>query len=382
MLGWKRMTRSSQIVGACAIALAAQYARHDARAQTLPAAEATLGIPDTAKGVEVVTERYPKGQVKIRREMTLDTEGNYIRHGQWTMYSERGEGIAEGTYRNNLRHGDWMRVYNTGDAQLFSTSPYSSFQAPFTSRATFKDGQLDGRWVILDAKQRIVSEWEYVDGLRHGTALWYYPSGKILQQVTYNKGLLDGKLKHYDEASNLIAEDTYQNGQKLAEKKEFDNAGHLVSEGMFLHAQRVIDKPDDWWNAVPVAYRVNGQDLHHGRWTAWYPNGHKMAEGMYEYDRRNGPFKWWYENSQPQVSAEFKDGRRHGTWIWWHDNGQKAAEGQYTDGVQTGAWSHWAQNGRLEQKADYGSADAVADKPTEPKALFTSRPERGTSNKN
>lgn len=373
MLGWNRIIRSTQIVGVCVIALAAQSASHEARAQQLISGSAAIGLPDPDQPVETVTERYPKGQEKIRRETTLDTEGNYIHHGRWTMFSERGDVIAEGTYRNNLRHGNWMRVYAANDAPLFSTSPYAEFEAPFTSQATFEDGQLHGKWVIFDAKQRIVSEWDYDKGIRHGMALWYYPSGKIQQQVAYNKGLLDGMLKHYDLNANLIAEDTYQLGQKLAEKVERDNADHVVSKGMFLHAQRVVDKADDWWNAQPVTYTVKGTDIHHGDWTAWYPNGHKKAEGVYDHDRRNGAFKWWYENSQPRVSAEFKDDKPAGMWTWWHSNGQKAAEGQYAEGVQTGAWSHWNENGRLNQKADYGTAGAVADRQQDGAALFTSQ---------
>lgn len=378
MLGWNTIIRPTQIVGVFAVAIAAQNLCYEARAQQAVERVRPIGLADPNQPVETVAERYPGGQVKIRREMTLDAEENYILHGSWTMYSKSGDVIAEGVYRNNQRSGSWKRIYAATDSKLFSTSPYKNFQAPFTSQASFQDGQLHGKWVILDAKQRLISEWQYTDGLRHGTSRWYYPSGNILQEAAYNEGLLDGTMKHYDTAAKLIADDTYQLGQKLAEKVQHDNNGKLVSEGMFLHARRVVDKPDDWWNAEPVTYTVKGKDIHHGSWTTWYPSGHKKAEGIYDHDLRDGPFTWWYSNSQQQVSARYRDGKPHGNWTWWYSDGQKTAQGQYTEGVPTGDWTYWTEKGRLYGKAEYGKGEAIADRQQGANPILTSIPGEDT----
>ena len=45
--------------------------------------------------VETFTERYPNGNVKIERQVTLDADGNYVNHGAWKMYNAAGKVVAD-----------------------------------------------------------------------------------------------------------------------------------------------------------------------------------------------------------------------------------------------------------------------------------------------
>ena len=49
---------------------------------------------DPSADIEVVRERFDNGDVHIEREVTMDTEGNYIRHGAWTEWSQTGAELA------------------------------------------------------------------------------------------------------------------------------------------------------------------------------------------------------------------------------------------------------------------------------------------------
>ena len=53
---------------------------------------------------EVIKERYPSGEVKIEREVTQDAGGNYLNHGAWKMFDERGNLVAQGEYRLRQSH--------------------------------------------------------------------------------------------------------------------------------------------------------------------------------------------------------------------------------------------------------------------------------------
>jgi antitoxin component YwqK of YwqJK toxin-antitoxin module len=318
--------------------------------------------------IEIVNERYPSGNVKIRREVTRDRQWNYILHGEWKMWDERGNLIGFGQYRDNVRHGAWTRIYLAGEAEMFSQMPYKEYEAPFTSQATFKDGKLHGQWIISDAKQRKISEWEYDNGLRHGVRKWTYASGQPMKEATYHQGLLDGRLRVWDADSQLIVDEVYQQGQKLALKVEYDDDGKKRSEGMYLHARYVIETPADWWNARPCVYRTTGEDVKHGRYTTWFPNGQRSQEGAYVVDVPDGQFTWWYPNSQERMSGSYKNGKSHGPWVWWHENGQRAAQGTYVYGTPSGVWASWEDNGRLSRKSDFsedGGSVAVHPETTE-----------------
>lgn len=318
-------------------------------------------IGESAGPVEVVQERFPDGKVKIRREMCLDSLGNYILHGEWRMWDTNGNEVAAGEFQNGQRHGVWTRQLAARDAEMLTTSPYNEFQAPFTSQATFKDGKLHGKWIILDSQKRIVSEFEFVDGLRDGRSSWNYVSGKKMKQIDFRKGLIDGKMVGWDPNAKVIADDVYQEGRKLAPKVTNATAGQKKSEGLYLFAKQVVETQDDWWTTKPATYTTIGQDDRHGRWISWYSNGQKEYEGTYENNLPEGQFTWWYPNSQVRVTGTYKKGKAHGDWAWWFENGQKSEKGQYEDGEPTGSWAYWKPNGMLHHKSDFdGQQDTVA----------------------
>ena len=127
--------------------------------------------------VEVIKERYPNGTVKVEREITQDAEGNYVLHGAWRQFDEQGRLIIDGRHEHNLKIGLWRKFYRGSEAPLLATAPYKDFTAPFISQANFHNGQLHGKWMISDSKQRKVHEIEFCDGQRHGKARGTFPTG-------------------------------------------------------------------------------------------------------------------------------------------------------------------------------------------------------------
>ncbi len=303
--------------------------------------------------IEIVEERFDTGKVKIRREMTLDIAGNYIKHGDWTQFSKIDEEVAKGRFANNKREGVWTKTINWGDSPLLNELPYTEFEAPFISRAEFTNGKLNGSWTITDSEGQVASEWTYTDGKLNGKATWYYPGGSVREEIDYTNGLIDGTYRLLDEDGAELTSDTYKQGRKLALKQELYQNGAVRWEGMFLHETFVISKEDDWWNTTPVAYRKVGEPERHGRFISWYENAQKKFEGTFEHEIRTGEFTWWHENTQVAVKGMFEDGERDGPWVWWHENGQKAIQGGYSAGKLDGDWSYWSAEGKLERKVDY-----------------------------
>ena len=309
--------------------------------------------------LETVEERYDSGKVKIRREMTLDVEGNYVRHGGWTMFSETGQTLAEGKFVANQRHGAWYRTVEWGQSPLLNTQPYPSFEAPFRSEAQFASGKLHGKWTITDKQGRLASEWLYQNGQLEGKARWFHPDGSIREEVNYVNGLIDGEWRIV-EPDGKVESSTFVQGRKLASKQDVYEDGSLKWDGVFLHETFVVNTEDDWWNTKPVTYKKVGDPERHGKFTSWYENGHKKFTGEFKHEVRTGEFTWWHENTQVAVKGAFVDGERDGVWTWWHENGQKAIQGRYQTGKLDGPWSYWNADGKLERKIDYsGKGNSV-----------------------
>ena len=76
---------------------------------------------------ETITERYPDGKTKIKRQVTQDSEENYVNHGPWIEYDQAGNEIMGGTYRLGERDGEWFRYFTPKEAKIFSSAPYNQF---------------------------------------------------------------------------------------------------------------------------------------------------------------------------------------------------------------------------------------------------------------
>ncbi len=346
--------------------------------------EPGLAPLENAAASEVIRERYPDGTVKIEREVTQDDSENYINHGKWKMFNQRGTLMAEGQYINDQRDGTWVRFYRGNESKLFAELPYKQFKGPFVSQATFKDGQLHGAWKIYDAAQHKISEFSLSEGQREGKSTWWYANGQKMREIDFHEGLIDGHLLEWAADKKLVTNSTYQSGRKLAPKVTKYKSGAKQTEGMYLHAALAVEAPDDWWNVTVAKSVANGNDERHGTWVSWHANGQENVTGQYENDIPVGTFTWWYQTGQKALAGTYEDGQRHGSWDWWHPNGQKATCAEYRNDQPVGRWLWWNEDGKVAEVAnlDEGIGESFREPAFQPEEV-TQQPnsdEPGTLN--
>ena len=310
---------------------------------------------------EIIKERFPSGEVKIERQVTQDAAGNYLNHGPWKMWDERGNLVAQGDYEHGNRTGAWVRWYRTvGEGDLMSKIPYKQFVGPFISQATFKDGKLDGTWTIYDGKMRKISQWSFVDGHRHGPSMWWYANGRTMREAQFRDGDLDGEYVEWSPEGGVRVNEIHQAGRNLAAKTTYYADGKKKTEDIYLFAKDVEQTPDDWWNCKLQVTVKSGHDEKHGASAAWHPGGQRQFEGLFEHDVQVGQFTWWHSNGQKALEGRYLLGKQDGVWTWWHANGQKAIHGQYANGTPAGRWTWWKEDGQVAQSADLSNAEGIA----------------------
>lgn len=324
--------------------------------------------PTDEPQIELIKERYPNGAIKIEREVTQDAQGNYVNHGLFKTYDERGALTAQGEYSAGKRKGPWIRWYRSvTEAKMLSAQPYQQFPGPFISQATFANDELDGTWTIYDGKKRKISEWHFKDGRRHGPSTWWLPNGRKIREMNFADGELEGTWSEWRPDGSLIGQEMYTGGRKQAMKVSHHKGGAKKSEGMYLFAKEIEQTPDDWWQCKPMTLMHTGKDERHGAWNAWYANGQRQQEGTYEHDMQVGAFSWWHSNGQKALQGNFEQGKQNGRWTWWYANGQKQIQGEYSLGNPTGRWTWWKEDGKVAQSADLSQSEGVAiEMPTVP----------------
>jgi antitoxin component YwqK of YwqJK toxin-antitoxin module len=310
---------------------------------------------------ETIKERFPDGKVRIEREVTQDSAGNYLNHGSWKMWNQSGQIVAQGQYRYGNRTGTWIRWYRSvSEAPILRAAPYKDFPGPYVSQGTFENDKLNGFWTIYDGKLRKISQWRFVDGRRHGLSIWWHSNGNKMREIEFRDGDIDGHLIEWAPAGSVLTRETYQAGRKLAQKTTFHkDRKQKKSEGMYLFAKDAEKTPDDWWNCKLVETTKTGADERHGPWSSWHPNGQRQLEGTYDHDLQVGLFTWWHANGQKNLEGRFIKGKQDGPWVWWYDNGQKSIQGEYAKGNPTGRWTWWDEDGRVAQSADLSGTEGV-----------------------
>ncbi|MCE9553866.1 MAG: hypothetical protein K8T91_10900 [Planctomycetes bacterium] len=327
-----------------------------AKGTSTPATVSTQAAAAAASdpAVEFIRERFADGRIKLEREVVRDREDNYVNHGLWKMWDEKGIVVAEGQYRDGERHGVWTGCYLPAEVPLLNEMPYREYQGPFVSQAEFSRGKLHGCWTIYDARQHKISEWHYLDGRRHGSWTSWYANGRKMQESHYLNNDLDGTVCDWTAAGQLTTKETYQAGCKLGHKIEYyTDSQQKKSDEVYLFAKQELQAADDWWNATLAQSATVGKAQRHGESKTWHSNGQLHTQGTYAKDQPVGIHHWYYANGQKAVEGTYSDGQRHGRWSWFHANGQKSIQGELVKDVPQGKWVWWNIAGKVAQRVDY-----------------------------
>ena len=315
-------------------------------ANSLPSptyAEAGEEVVEPRDGaVEMITERYQNGKVRIQRYVRQDASRNYVNHGTWTAYSQQGKLLAQGEFQNGKLHGKWLR-------ELPRLGVEAGFQGPFTSQADFSDGELNGTWTIFDAAQRLVASWDFKAGQLDGKTAAWFPGGQQKSEMTFVQGQPDGEALLYNNQGRVIRKDYYRDGKQLIPVvSRYDNK-QKETEGWLLRSDFVFKTRFDWWEGIAEIQREKstGEDRKIGKWVQWHRNGQLKYVGNFDQGEAIGKHSWWHENGQRQLAGEYETGLREGLWTRWHVNGQRHEEGEYLAGSKFGEWTSWDNQGQV-----------------------------------
>jgi antitoxin component YwqK of YwqJK toxin-antitoxin module len=95
-----------------------------------------------------------------------------------------------------------------------------------------------------------------------------------------------------------------------------------------------------------VVLMSDDQVINHGKYTEFYSNGKKFAEGNYVNGVHDGEWSFWHENGELAKTVTFKNGRAEGTWESHRDDGSLFAKKTYKDNLREGTWIIYYDDGK------------------------------------
>lgn len=180
----------------------------------------------------------------------------------------------------------------------------------------------------------------------HGLAESFHRNGQLLAQSWYHTGLKHGPTRSWDESGTLVYEATFIEGLPHGVIKTWTNDGLPSSETQFFAGLK-YGTAKTWWNTTHKLKSETDwiKGMRGGHHKAYYPDGTKKEEGVYNTDRESD----W----------------KVGLWTYWHENGQKESKGEYggrfRKGEKVGEWKYWNEEGELIRTENHGPDEKGED---------------------
>lgn len=298
------------------------------------------------RDAELVRDRFPSGKPRVERRVALDAKGNYVNHGDYREFSEKGDLLVTGSYQHGQRTGVWAKILLGNESQLLKTYPFTKLRPPFTSSVEFETDQMQGVWVISDRDKRVACQIELQHGQRHGTMTFYHPNGQVYLQSTYANGVLEGPSLEKNQDGKVVRDELYTAGRKQVVETDHFNNKSVKSVMRMLTAAQQVAQPDNWISTTLASYSTVGEKTLHGEFITYHENGQVATKGNYDNGQLHGIYESWFRNGELSASGGYDHGKQNGQWTWRHANGMKRAVASYEKGEPQGEIRAWDEQGK------------------------------------
>jgi len=132
-------------------------------------------------------------------------------------YHENGNPMAKGKYINQQRDSTW--------------NFYSDMDGSIVMKEDYKNGMLDGKSILFfPGKNQPDEITNYVQDVKEGPYLKYFPDGKIMTKGTYKNDRLEGDFNVYYDNGKTEIKGYYKNGIQIGNWQYFNEKGEPLTE--------------------------------------------------------------------------------------------------------------------------------------------------------
>ncbi|MGR3951771.1 MAG: hypothetical protein QRY74_02485 [Chlamydia sp.] len=314
-------------------------------------------------------------------------------NGLFTQFSESGEMIIEGFYRDGLLHGKMVYIIPEMN-QEGTIFWFFGLVSDFSGKPAHSLFDTETKQPLLEA--------HYSMGVPHGNWKEWHRNGSVKKNLQYVKGEKEGELLEYDEEGNTIRSGVYLKGAPIGVHTLIQNRNYQIQD---TYSSNGFSRHTITYNGKPIAsYSKQGASLLCGEYITLYPESgqihkrlhfdHGLLDGeqkeyfssgglaslshfyqgkwqgvQREWDQNNDPltisewdstglhgvYKEYFRLNPSQIalSAIFSNGVLDGPYEKWYGNGQKAEESFWHKGEKEGSTQKWDEDGSLIYRAYY-----------------------------
>lgn len=185
------------------------------------------------------------------------TDANGLKQGKWVVNYPNGSKRYEGTFKDGKPVGELHRYHENGKLKAVMTFLEAGMDVPATlynekgekaAEGTFTGQVKSGMWRYFE-QGKLRSEEHYTEGLREGQSTVYYPDGKVALTCDWQKNKRHGVSREFYPSGKTRVEMHYELGLRQGWSMAYFENGQPEIEGKY------------------------GNDLREGRWKFFTAEG-------------------------------------------------------------------------------------------------------------
>jgi len=238
-------------------------------------------------------------------------------HGKWVYYDENEKPKAVETYKAGNKHGKWWKKKFKHPSYFIATAYYEDDIPVDTWTEKWPNKTLKSEKIYEGLGTYTQIEY-HNNGKRHtqksfnqfklhGAQLIYSTSGILQERKTYRNDVLE-KLEYFFKNGQLDTEYNYKNGVLHGTCIDYYPSGgkHWIERYENGYRSGVwIQYIDDGWLYKKTTYK---DDVLNGTCTTYYSSGTIEEKGEYVNGSRDGTWKFYHQSGKLHYEVEYKKG--------------------------------------------------------------------------
>jgi len=269
-------------------------------------------------------EKFVNGELQIDAEETKEYEirYDYFPNGRVRIVGSYFEGLPDGVRREYNQEGQIERGYIFRNGRIIAEGIVD------------EQGRKQGEFTEYYENGITMAEGRYVNSVKVGDWLYYYPDGTIEQKGRHdNRGRQDGEWKWFYNNGQIWKEEEFINGSREGKYIEYDINGKVIAHGTYIDNSEA-----GFWFYEIGDTREEGKYIDgefDGIWkTIDIESGIKIFERKYLDGIYNGRQTLYWENGAKRIEGNYIMGNREGDWRYYDITGQLVLRVGYRSGIE------------------------------------------------
>lgn len=256
--------------------------------------------------LDIRKEYYKDGTVK--KEGIYDVIGK--ENGLFKYFDKKGKIEKTEIYSHGILIAVGL-VDEEGKRQGYWEEYYIEPEGQIKSKGKYKDSKKIDEWQYYFANNKLQQIGKYLkDEKPTGLWKWYYESGKLLREENFRKGLEDGMMHEYLEDGSIITEGEYIDG--LKEGEWLYQHGDHKEIGKYRDGQ----KSGIWHYYYLTNNNLNFEGnfidgVPDGKHKYYYENGKIKREEIYTMGIKKDNWKYFNELGELNLTVYYKDNKEY-----------------------------------------------------------------------